>query len=241
MTLVAASRTLARKVSGLSFGKPITHVYNPLDYARRPHEQYLQRYGQGRGRVVLLGMNPGPFGMAQTGVPFGDVEMVRDFLRVEAAVDRPTSAHPKRPIRGFDCARSEVSGSRLWGWARGRFGTAEAFFERFFVVNYCPLLFLEESGKNRTPDKLAAAEREVLFEACDRALQALVDELSPEIVVGVGAFAERRARLALAGRSIRIGTILHPSPASPRANTGWARHAEAQLAELGISMAEHSR
>ena len=35
-------------------------------------------------RVVFLGMNPGPFGMAQVGVPFGEVAAVRDWLRIDA-------------------------------------------------------------------------------------------------------------------------------------------------------------
>src|SRR5688572_32536315 len=95
-------------------------------------------------------MNPGPFGMAQTGVPFGDVAMVRDWLGIVAAVAKPRDEHPKRPVLGFECQRSEVSGARLWGWARARFGTPQRFFERFFVANYCPLAFMESSGANRT-------------------------------------------------------------------------------------------
>ena len=71
--LARISRALARDVQTLDFSGPVTHVYNPLEYARAPHEAYLERWGRGPKRVVLLGMNPGPFGMAQTGVPFGDV------------------------------------------------------------------------------------------------------------------------------------------------------------------------
>ncbi|MDX1649779.1 MAG: single-stranded DNA-binding protein, partial [Myxococcota bacterium] len=78
--LKAASRRLCRDLEGLSFGPPVTHVYNPLLYARRSWERYLERFGGGRRRVVFLGMNPGPFGMAQTGVPFGSVAFVRDWL-----------------------------------------------------------------------------------------------------------------------------------------------------------------
>ena len=135
-------------------------VYDPLDYARRAHAAYLDAYAGSRKRVVFLGMNPGPFGMAQTGVPFGDVAQVRDFLGIEAPVGRPASEHPKRPVQGFACARSEVSGTRLWGAIAAQFGTPARFFADHFVANYCPLLFLEASGRNRTPDKLPAAERE---------------------------------------------------------------------------------
>jgi single-strand selective monofunctional uracil DNA glycosylase len=232
--LVPVSRELEKRVAKLEFSAPTAFVYNPLSYARAPNEAYLQRYGERRGRVLLLGMNPGPFGMAQTGIPFGDVKMVRDFLGIEAKVGKPSPEHPARPVLGFACPRSEVSGTRLWGWAQKRFGKAEHFFERFFVWNYCPLAFIEESGKNRTPDKLPRSEQAELFAACDHALSEMARLLEPKLVVGVGGFAEAAARRALAGRGIAIGTILHPSPANPKANSGWAEIVEGQLAALGV-------
>jgi len=234
MSLVKVSRDLSRAVGKLAFSEPVAHVYNPLDYARAPHEAYLSAWGQGKKLVLLVGMNPGPFGMAQTGVPFGDVAMVRDWMRVQGAVKRPPKEHPKRPVLGFECARSEVSGSRLWGWARERFETPERFFERFFVTNYCPLAFLEASGRNVTPDKLAARERAALFAPCDEALRCIVREVKPDFVVGVGVFAAERAALALPGFGGVIGTVLHPSPASPKANRGWAKEMDRELAALGV-------
>jgi single-strand selective monofunctional uracil DNA glycosylase len=236
MTLVDVSRALSQSVARLKFAEPVHCVYNPLDYARASHELYLDRYGGGPKEVLLVGMNPGPFGMVQTGVPFGDVTMVRDWLRVFAPVEKPQHEHPKRPVLGFDCPRSEVSGARLWGWARERFGTPERFFLRFFVANYCPLAFVEAGAKNRTPDKLPTAEQQALSTVCDEALRNVVRLLRPRIVVGVGGFAERRARVALAGENVSIGTILHPSPASPLANRGWAETIERQLLELGIDL-----
>jgi single-strand selective monofunctional uracil DNA glycosylase len=236
MSLVDISRALSERVSTLRFAAPVCCVYNPLEYARVPHELYLSRYGTGTKEVLLLGMNPGPFGMAQTGVPFGDVTMVREWLEIVAPVSKPRDEHPKRPVLGFDCHRTEVSGTRLWGWARDRFGTPPRFFERFFVANYCPLAFVEASGANRTPDKLPAEEQRALTVACDEALLAIVRLLRPRLVVGVGGFAERRARAALAGEGVAIGTILHPSPASPLANRGWAETIERQLRDLGVSL-----
>lgn len=226
---------LVAQLDPLRFGPPVTHVYNPLVYARAPNEAYLSRWGKGPKEVLLLGMNPGPFGMAQTGVPFGDVGMVRDWLGITGPVGKPAHEHPKRPILGFDCDRSEVSGSRVWSWARERFGSPERFFERFFVFNYCPLVFMEESGRNLTPDRLPAAEREPLFAACDEALRQLVAQWEPRWVVGIGAFSAKRAEEALAGLdSIRVGRILHPSPANPQANLGWAEAATAGLRALDI-------
>ena len=234
MSLARLSKAVVKDLALLRFGPPVTHVYNPLDYAWGPHSRYLEKYGSGGKRYLLLGMNPGPYGMAQTGVPFGEVTAVREWLGIEEAVGRPQPEHPKRPIQGFACQRSEVSGQRLWGWARSRFGTPAHFFRQFYVHNYCPLVFMAESGRNITPDKLPAVEREPLFEVCDRLLCKVVRRLAPSMVIGIGAFAEKRARAALAGQMLKIGRILHPSPASPAANRGWAREAELALAALGV-------
>jgi single-strand selective monofunctional uracil DNA glycosylase len=237
--LVDISERLAKRSSALRFASPIAFTYNPLEYAWRSHVAYLKRYGGSPKEVLLLGMNPGPFGMAQTGVPFGDVAMVRDWLGIDEKVDKPRAEHPKRPIDGFACKRREVSGSRLWGWARDRFGKPEHFFARFFVVNYCPLCFMEDSGKNFTPDKLPRSERAKLFAVCDQALSNVIDVLEPKLVVGVGAFAEGRARSVVESsnhREITVGTILHPSPASPKANKGWAQAIERELMELGVQL-----
>jgi single-strand selective monofunctional uracil DNA glycosylase len=235
--LVDISRRLSADLAHIRFGPPTAYVYDPLTYAFEPHRAYLERYGAAPKEVLFLGMNPGPFGMAQTGVPFGDVALVRGFLGIEGRVGRPPEEHPKRPITGFACERSEVSGTRVWGWVRDRFGRPEAFFDRFFIANYCPLVFMEASGKNRTPDKLAKEERVPLLARCDEAVREVVDVLRPRFVVGVGAFAEKRAREALAGRDdLIIGCMLHPSPASPRANQGWAEQAERDLRALGVRL-----
>lgn len=234
--LVTISRELSARVDALEFPS-VPYVYNPLQYARATHEAYLERWGEAAPREVLMvGMNPGPFGMAQTGVPFGDVKMVRDFLGIEGAVGKPPHEHPRRPIAGFGCQRSEVSGTRFWGWARSRFGTADRFFERVFVANWCPLVFMEESGRNLPTDRLPASERGLLLEICDHALARVVGVLQPSLVVGVGRFAERRA-LEVVGTDAKVGFILHPSPASPATNKDWPGAVDAQLRALGFEPA----
>jgi single-strand selective monofunctional uracil DNA glycosylase len=234
--LCALSRSLASSVSRLRFGDPVRYVYNPLVYARRSHEIYLRRHGATRKRVLLLGMNPGPFGMAQTGVPFGAVEAVRGWLGIEAPVGRPRREHPKRPVQGFACTRNEVSGARLWGEIARRFGTPERFFRRHFVANFCPLLFLAASGRNLTPDKLRSGERDALLAACLRHLRRLVDLLEPEWVVGVGAFAAERAQEVAQGLPVRVARILHPSPANPRAGADWGLRAGRELSDQGVCL-----
>ncbi len=231
--LESAARELSDTIDGMRFAAPVSHVYNPLTYAWAPHAAYLQRYGQGHRRVVFFGMNPGPFGMVQTGVPFGEIAAVRDWMGIEGEVTKPAEENPKRPVEGFDCARSEVSGRRLWGLFAERFGTAEAFFAEHFVANYCPLAFFD-GGRNLTPDKLPVAEQGPLLAACDAHLRQVAEILQPEWVIGVGAWAEARAREALVGLPVQYGRVLHPSPASPAANRGWSEAATKQLLALGV-------
>jgi single-strand selective monofunctional uracil DNA glycosylase len=233
--LIAAARRLSTQVGRLKFQPPVTHVYNPLTYAWKAHEAYLRRFGNGRKRVVFLGMNPGPFGMVQTGVPFGEIAAVRDWLGIRARIEKPRSEHPKRPVLGFDCPRSEVSGRRLWKLFAERFGSPDQFFAGHFVANYCPLAFCEASGRNQTPDKLSRAERDRLFEICDEHLRCVLEILQPEWLVGIGGFAAERGRLVCEDTKIRVGQILHPSPASPKANRhDWTKTATKELVQLGV-------
>jgi single-strand selective monofunctional uracil DNA glycosylase len=232
--LVKAARALAAQAEKLQFAAPVRFVYNPLLYAWDAHEIYLRRFGEPPKEVIFLGMNPGPFGMAQTGVPFGEISAVRDWMNIRATIGRPAREHPKRPVLGFACPRTEISGKRLWGLFAQRFGTAERFFARHFVVNYCPLAFLSSTGSNLTPDKLRPVERERLDGICQNHLRQVLELLQPKWVIGVGAFARERAELAAAALPVRVAQILHPSPASPAANAGWEAKATAQMEAAGV-------
>ena len=234
--LLAIADRLSAELGALRFRPPVAFVYNPLDYARAAYAAYVERFATPPKEAVFVGMNPGPFGMAQTGVPFGEVASVRDWLGIRAPVGQPALWHPKRPVTGFDCHRAEVSGQRLWGWARGRFGTPDAFFERFFVANYCPLLFLEESGRNLPLDKLARDEQRAIAVHCDEALRETVRALAPRCVLGIGRFAEGRVAVALSGMGVDVGFVPHPSPASPAANRGWEAQADAAVTGCGIEL-----
>ena len=257
----------------MHFGAPVAFTYNPLDYAWQAHRAYL-RMAQPAPRVLFVGMNPGPFGMAQTGVPFGEVAAVKDFLGIDvrvAKITAPVHMHAKRPVLGFDCQRSEVSGARVWSWARERFGTRAKFFQNAFMWNWCPLAFMSASGANLTPDKLPRGGRNAkmareLSAACDEALAAAIAALRPAHVVGFGAFAAKRAQLVIDGMRAAVEEdalkaqakskskskskpklktnannlsalpnvlqVLHPSPASPAANRGWAPQIDRSLAHL---------
>lgn len=233
---IQATRELAAALAGVKFKPPVRFVYNPLDYAWSAHERYLRRYLRAGQKVLFLGMNPGPFGMAQTGIPFGEVSAVRDWLGIEADVRPPKSQHPRKPVLGFDCPRSEVSGRRLWGLFARRFGTPQRFFQNHFVYNYCPLLFVDggATGRNLTPENLSGEGLHRVQELCDRHLVQLLDCLGAEWAVGVGNFAERRLHAVLAGRAVQVARIQHPSPANPAANCDWDGTATRELVRQGV-------
>lgn len=222
------------RVNKLAFSLPVTHIYNPLSYAWDTHRQYLTRYGNSYKKVIFLGMNPGPWGMAQTGIPFGEISIAKDWLKIEGQVKQPEILHPKRPVTGFQCHRSEVSGRRLWGLFRNRFKTPEAFFADYFVMNYCPLLFFDTSGKNITPDKLPIGNRQPLLEACDAYLGEIASILQPDWCIGIGRFAEQQAASALENSGIKVTRILHPSPANPHANRDFSGQAIQTLTRKNI-------
>lgn len=232
--LIEAARRLSSQcdaaISVLEKKTSVAHATNPLDYAWPHHEQFLRKWGNLGSHTLLLGMNPGPWGMAQTGVPFGATEVAQSFLQIEAKeLETPVNAHPKRPIVGMSLERQEISGTRLWNLMEQHYGSARATFENIFIVNHCPLLLLGETGRNITPNNLPSAVMNPILAACDEHLLDVVDIMGISRVIGVGKYAEQRARLALnagkkgegvsrSGRRIRIDTCWHPSPASPLAN-----------------------
>lgn len=234
--IATASRKVCKDLEGLAFSEPVTHVYNPLEYARKSHLEYVNQFGDSTKRVLFMGMNPGPWGMAQTGVPFGEIAAVRDWMGIETKVKKPDNEHPKRPIEGFDCKRSEVSGERLWGLFAKVYPDAKDFFADHYAVNYCPLVWMEESGRNRTPDKITADEMKPVHEACDKYVLTHLKLFEPEFVVGVGAYAEACLKRICKDAQLEtvIGRILHPSPASPAANKDWVGTATKQLKEIGV-------
>ena len=232
--MIAAAAELRDAVNAFRFADPVAFVYNPLDYAWEAHETYLHKYANSKKKGIIMGMNPGPFGMAQTGVPFGEIAAVKDWMGICTPVGKPSPEHPKRPIEGFDCPKSEVSGRRLWGLFSERFPQAKDFFAEHFVLNYCPLVFMGETSRNITPDKIPVDEAKALFEVCDGHVRKAVEILKPNWAIGVGAFALKRLDAILGDSPTKRGTILHPSPASPAANKDWAGTATRQLKELGI-------
>lgn len=232
--LIGAGRDLNAALGELEFTEPVALTYLTTDYARDGYESYLRKFGDTRKEVLFLGMNPGPYGMAQCGVPFGEVSLVRGWMGLEPEIGKPEVEHPRRPIDGMSCGRSEVSGRRLWGYFAEKFPRAEDFFARYLVVNFCPLVWMKASGANLTPDKIVRCEARVVEDLCQEHLGRVLGLLCPHTVIGVGGYAEKQLARAVGAmeRRISVGKILHPSPASPLANRGWAEVAGGQLVEL---------
>lgn len=207
-------------------------VYNPLKYAGDMHLQFIERYAIKNTKVLFLGMNPGPFGMTQNGIPFGEGSFVRDYFKFDGIIKQPKKQLPSRPIQGLACPRSEVSGLRFWSLMQEHYGSADKLVGEIYVSNYCPLVFLEKTNraKNITPDKLPKENRDIITELCDTYLWDAVDIIQPEYLVGIGKYAEKK----LKNDKYPYSSILHPSPASPLANKGWGERATAQLKVLKI-------
>lgn len=235
--LLKLADALSQDLEKIDFSCVTSWVYNPYIYARDAHRIYLAKFARENVENVFMGMNPGPWGMAQTGVPFGEVAIVRDWLQIHAKIQKPANEHPKRPVVGLDCKRSEVSGARLWAFFRERYTTPERFFATNFVLNYCPLVFMDDGGRNLTPDKFPRSIRDQIQSACDRHVTKCLELIRPQRLIGIGNYAydalNRIAESEKSLESLAVSKILHPSPASPASNRGWAEAVSKDLAAAG--------
>ncbi|MCF0261713.1 MAG: single-stranded DNA-binding protein [Sphaerochaetaceae bacterium] len=234
-SLIERTELFNKQIKELSFTYD-GYVYNPLDYAWDMHKSYLENYVRPSAEVLLLGMNPGPYGMMQTGVPFGEVNAVRDYLKLDLPVERPKVEHPCRPVLGMAVTRSEVSGKRLWGLMAQRWANAGDFFDKHAVMNYCPLGFLDKgkTAKNFTPDHLEAKERLALEGLCDAYLKDIIDIIKPKALIGVGKYALAKLQAVNDDSSRIVDWIIHPSPGNPMANNDWPGKTTEKMKVLGL-------
>lgn len=131
----------------------------------------------------------------------------------------------------------QVSGARFWGLFKKLCGTPENFFKSCFVHNYCPVAFLTKTGRNITPPQLPAAVLNKLNATCDEALIEIMRLLQTRLVVAIGKFVQQRVEIILKRNSIdtiRVETIMHPSPVNPAANKGWEEVVIKQLKKIGV-------
>lgn len=208
------------KLKSLSYPYFTYHVF---DYAYDPFWEYICRYGKNEKKNIFLGINPGPFGMMQNGIPFGAMSIVKDWLSIKAPIKTPQIQHPMRVIKGWKETREEESGARLWGLAKKVFVNPENFFKENFVLNYCPLGFIDEVGKNVTPDKLPQELREQVEKICDNFLSFFVEIYKPDLILGVGRYAEKQAQ-KINSLNLKVVYLPHPSPLNPQSYQLWIKN-----------------
>ncbi|CAK9822325.1 Single-strand selective monofunctional uracil DNA glycosylase [Anthophora retusa] len=233
--LLSVEKNLAAELGSITFHLPVEYVYSPLEYAFNIHTMYVQKYCSTVKKILFLGMNPGPWGMSQTGVPFGEISMVRDWLKICGPVGKPIKEQPNRKVTGFQCTRSEISGKRLWGLFKELCGNPEKFFQHAYIHNYCPIALMDKKGCNITPAEIKGTEITVIQSACDKALAKTVKILKAEIVIGIGLYAEKRAQLVAQNYKLPVKVLCLPHP-SPRAanNQNWSDKATKKLSEFGV-------
>lgn len=145
---------LNEKLGTLSFTSPVQFVYNPVKYAFDMYAAFLRKYCNSEKKILLLGMNPGPWGMVQTGIPFGEINMVKDWYKIEARINKPQRECPEREVMGLNCSRTEISGKRIYDFFKNISETPEVFFQDTYLYNFCPLALMQNGGKNITPSSL---------------------------------------------------------------------------------------
>ncbi|XP_059053181.1 single-strand selective monofunctional uracil DNA glycosylase-like isoform X1 [Achroia grisella] len=212
-------------------------IYNPTIYARNTFEQYVRKYCNTKKKVMFFGMNPGPWGMSQTGVPFGEVASVRDWLHIIGPVGKPPTELSNRQVNGFNCKRPEISGKRFWGLFKKICRNPENFFHSSFVYNYLPQQWMKNSGANVTPGEFSASDMRPLYAICDPIFVKVLEIYEVETIIAVGKFCEKRAQKAikqyLPNATIQIFYLPHPSPRSVN-NTNWEEKAENCLKNFNI-------
>ncbi len=222
--LIEITSQFAFKCAHIEYQEDV-YVYHPLQYAWNFHKKYIELYVKENTDTLFLGMNPGPFGMAQTGIPFGEVNVVRDYLGIDEKLENLPTCHPKRPIEGLKCSRSEVSGRRLWTLIQNRFPVSSLFPDSVAIMNYCPVVFVDKgpTGKNIIPEKIEKNAREKLEQICDNYLDQMISIINPRNVIGIGQYAKKKLESSISRleSDIYVTSILHPSPANPQANRGW--------------------
>lgn len=182
-------------------------------------------------------MNPGPFGMCQTGVPFGDPKCVKEFLQIEGVVNKPEIECPFREILGFNSSRREQSGERLWRFFQSICHTPEFFFKNAFLFNFCPIALMKGNGCNVTPGEIKDIKvRKSLEVLCEDWYLKVIRLLQPEYLIAIGRYIHKKTKDVFKANHIDNIKILYMPHPSPRAvnNTNWHEKAQTFLDENNL-------
>jgi single-strand selective monofunctional uracil DNA glycosylase len=192
-------------------------IWNPGLYAASWHALFRKEYPASAGCILVFGLNPGPYGMAQTGIPFTDLKRLREHLpRLAKGLERRGCSLAgvglaPRSLRPYLSRTFESSAVRVYRFLSRGWGSAEDGWRSVVVANPCSLLFMDAAGENRTPaDLVGAVSRRTgslvaarrLRERCNAlrrlAAREAVRVLSPRGVVLLGKDAQRAMQTGIA-------------------------------------------
>jgi len=250
--ILAASDRLSERLAALP---PVGDLValDPTRYCRSAWAAYLQMAAR-LGCVLVVGMNPGPHGMAQTGVPFTDPWIVDELDLQAPRADVPPAdipavgswRHRSHRARGVLGSKREESAKRLWPLLReicapyaavgpSADKIAEAtrrVCNEVLLVNALPICWLDPAGKNVSAEQVEkrapAQVREGLRDLVNEWLQAVADILRPAAVIGVGRWAREFVTDLDVDHFVEIpfrDGIKHPSP-SAGSEAAWRAEAE---------------
>jgi Uracil DNA glycosylase superfamily. len=234
MSLEAITREFCLATEELFPFKEEMISVNVFSYAIDPFLEYLEKAERGSVRTLYLGMNPGPYGMYRTGIPFCDFVTKREFLKITASVDETfidvDAVRGEKP----DEKRREVSGMRLWGLFESVYHSPERFFSSSLVLSYSPLIFFRSEGRraNIALSDVKSLDRKRIEKVSDEFLKRYIKELKCDTLVGIGDYAHRA--LVRCSDGERLLKIAHPSPANPAANGDWAGRTYCYLKSEGV-------
>jgi hypothetical protein len=97
---------LYAELLALPYPASVCAIYNPLDYARELHCQFMGKFLDGPKDLLFVGMNPGPWGCCQTGVLW-KIDCLRRLKNCNLLFSFPPGA-----------LRYSISGPRLDATAR---------------------------------------------------------------------------------------------------------------------------
>ena len=211
LAIIELYKSLNIELDELKFFPPCFYVYNPLSYCFESFKIYFEYLNTEEEINLFFGINPGPFGMAQTGIPFGDKETVKNYLKIEPKIDidKIPKQHPKKQILGLEVKRVEKSGRIFWGVIKEFYPEKYDFFKSNFVLNFCPLCFLDEQGRNITPKVLRKEDQIALYKILEIFMLKLFKLIKIKKLIAIGD--ETFSYLNALNTKLKIQTIIHPA------------------------------
>jgi len=164
-------------------------VWNPALYALDIYQEYLTKFPPEPGAILALGLNPGPYGMAQTGIPFTDCRTASGALGMEMTI--PGKA-PDDLISRLKKANGKWRGTYersslgMYRFLILAWGDIKTAYRNWFVGNPCPLLFLDPERWNVTPADPRLRRMKEVGELRQRAVIGFSEILNPRGIVCFG-------------------------------------------------------